>query len=1098
MNTNKRSLSVFCGSFLILALMVLFSAGVNAQVANAGTVLGTVTDPSGAVVAGAAVTLRNVGTGNTFSATTDQYGQYNFLVVPVGSYELIASKSGFKRQIRSAFAVHAAEYMRVDMALSVGAVSEEVTVSEAPAVVNTVTANEGNTVTGQQVNSLPLTNRVFTQLVLLEPGVSQAVDETPGFGSNSSVGFSVNGVRPDENNLLIDGVRNVDTFGGNAFVAPNLFAIAEFRIESNDYTATAGRSAGAQVDLISRAGTNNFHGDVFEFLRNDTLNAMNRFSTSNPENRYNDFGYDVGGPIKKDRLFFFWSQEWRRIIQSAGPSITVTPTALERSGNFSNWVGGPIIDPNTGLQFQGNIIPQNRLDKNALLLLQTYFPLPTPGFNFQGTYNFISEVPDYTRWREESIRVDAKLSNKLYLYGRYTQDSVLLDNPYGLWHENPFPNVGGSAQNFPMNNWSVHLTYTPKPNFISEFTTGMYFANDKALQNDPLSSKSRASGLSLQQAFPLDEGNRIPTLYFNGGYTGIVEQWFFHNDAYSIPFQFDNTWIKGRHTFRFGLVFTPEGKSELANPSSNNTNGTFTFSGDYTNNAMADFLLGDAYNYTETALDPFGKYRWYNLEPYIEDQIKLRPNLTLTAGLRYEYYQPEYEKNNMFGAFSPSLFNPSKAPTVNPDGTLVPGTGDPLNGIIVAGKNSPYGRALFPSHTNAFAPRIGLVWDPFSNGKTSVRAGYGIFYDRWGSYSQFGAFNPPFNSSVNIYGTSLDNPAGVAGTLYASGLSAALPPWKYPSVQKWSLSVQHEVLKDTTVSIAYVGSKGSHLLGYLDINQPKPNPLIADYTISPDYVRPYQGWSGITAYTNIFDSNYNALQASLIHRLKHGVSVQVSYTYAKALTDNSGPNSVNPSFPQDSYNIKAEYGPSDFDLRNVLALNYTWDIPFARSTKGVTKALLDGWQLSGITMFQSGAPGTIVFLNDNAGIGSWNERADQVGDPFKVGPVAGNPGCQAPSKLNTFANWFNPCAFAQPAVGTFGDSRRGSVYGPGFQNWDMGIMKDFRLREPVSLQFRLEAFNIFNHPNWGTPDYYIDDPNYSTVSSATAPRIVQAGLALKF
>ena len=1094
--TNKHSFPVLGWASLIFVL-VLFSVA-NAQVANNGSVMGIVTDPSGAVVPGASVTLRNLGTGNTFSAETDPYGKYSFQSVPVGQYELLAAKEGFKKNVRSAFAVHAAEYVRVDAALAIGATSEEVTVTEVPPVVNTVTANEGNTVTGQQINALPLTNRVFTQLVLLEPGVSQAIDETPGFGSNSSVGFSINGVRPDENNLLIDGVRNVDTFGGNAFVAPNLFAISEFRIESNDYTATAGRSAGAQVDLISRPGTNTFHGDAFEFFRNDKLNAMNRFSTTNPENRYNDFGYDVGGPIKKDRLFFFWSQEWRRIIQSSGPSITVTPTAAERSGDFSNWAGGPVVDPATGLQFKGNVIPQNRLDKNAELLLQYYFPMPTPGYSYAGAYNYISEVPDYTRWREESVRIDAKLTNKLNLYGRYTQDSVLLNNPYGLWHENPFPYVGGSTQNFPMYNWSVHLTYTPKTNFITEFTWGMYFANDKALQNGPLSSKSRAPGLNLQEAFPLNEGDRIPTLYFGGGYTGIVEQWYFHNDAFSIPFQSDNTWIKGRHTIRFGLVFTPEGKSELANPSSNNTNGTFTFSGDYTNNAMADFLLGIAYNYTETALDPFGKYRWYNLEPYVEDQIKLRSNLMLTAGLRYEYYQPEYELHNMFGAFSPALFDPSKAPTVNSDGSIVPGTGDPLNGIIVAGKNSPYGKALFPSHTNAFAPRIGIAWDPFSNGKMSIRAGYGIFYDRWGSYSQFGAGNPPFNSSVNIYSTSLDNPAGVAGTLYAPSLSAAMPPWKYPSVQKWSLSVQREVLADTTASVAYVGTRGTHLLGYLDINQPQPNPLIANYTISPDSVRPYLGWSEITAYDNIFNSNYNALQASVIHRLKHGVSFQVSYTYSKALTDNSGPNSLNPSFPQDSYNLKAEYGPSDFDLRHVLAFNYSWDIPFARTMTGIAKALLDGWQLSGITMFQSGAPGTIVFLNDNAGIGSWNERADQVGDPFKPGPVAANPGCQAPAKLHTFDNWFNPCAFAQPTPGTFGNSRRGALYGPGFQNWDMGIMKNFPIREPASLQFRLEAFNVFNHPNWGPPDYYIDDPNFSTVSSAKSPRIVQAGLALKF
>ena len=296
--------------FLMIMMAVILSMDVflAAQVANTGTVLGTVTDSSGAVAPGVAVTLRNTENGQAYKVQTDESGEFRFLTVPAGQYELTAEKAGFAKTVYSLFAVHAAEPARVDLVLKVGSTSEEVTVTEgAPPVVNTVTANEGNTITGEQVNTLPLTNRVFTQLMDLEPGVSKPVDVTPGFGSNSAVDFSVNGVRDDENNLLIDGVRNVDTFGGNAFVAPNLFAVSEVRIENNDYTATAGRSAGAQVNLISRSGTNKFHGDVFEFFRNDLFNSMNRFSTTNPENRYNDFGYDVGGPIKKDRIFFFWS-----------------------------------------------------------------------------------------------------------------------------------------------------------------------------------------------------------------------------------------------------------------------------------------------------------------------------------------------------------------------------------------------------------------------------------------------------------------------------------------------------------------------------------------------------------------------------------------------------------------------------------------------------------------------------------------------------------------------------------------------------------------------------------------------------------------------
>ncbi len=1110
----------FAVGCLFLALLAFaLTPFLSAQSANDGSVLGVVSDSTGAAIPGVTVTLRDIQKGSTLSAATDGAGNFEFQVVPAGEYALAASKGGFKQNVHAAFAVHASEHVRVDSVLAVGAITETVTVSEAPPVVNTTTANEGNTVTGEQVNTLPLTNRVFTQLVTLEPGVSAPLDVTPGFGSNSGVSFAVNGVRPDENNLLVDGVRNVDTFGGNAFVTPNLYAVSEFRVESNDYSATAGRSAGAQVNLITRSGTNRFHGDVFEFFRNDKLNAPFRESGGvKPENRYNDFGYDVGGPIKEGKLFFFWSQEWRRIIQSGGIHPLMTPTDAERAGDFSALLTPTcpgvdpvtIIDPDTpgSPAFPGNIIPSDRINHNASLLLDTYFPRP----NLTGDpcSNYTSQDPDYTRFREEQLRIDAKLTDKLSLFGRFTQDSVLLYNPYGLFGENPYPQVGGSTQNFPIYNWSVHLSYAPTPTFFMEFTTGMYFGNDKSLANGPLSSRSRAPGLNIQEVFPLNEGNRIPTIFIGGGggFSGIVEQWFFHNDAFSVPFQSANTWIRGRHTVRFGVDFTPEGKSELANPSNNNTNGSFNFDGSITGSGLSDMLLGTAINYTETALDPFGKYRWYNLEPYVEDQIKLK-NVTLTAALRYQYYQPEYETHNNFGAFVPSLWGPNKAPTVNPDGTIVPGTGDLLNGIVVAGKNSPYGRALFPGHRNAFAPRLGVAWDPLGNGRTSVRAGYGIFYDRWGSYSQFGLASPPFNSSVSITNASLDNPGGTAGGLFPSGLNAPLAPWKYPSVQKWSLSVQREVFHDTMATIGYVGTHGTHLLGNIEVNQPAPSVAVAEGSIATDAARPFRGFSSIQGWANIFNSNYNSLQASLVHRLKHGLSFQASYTYSKTLTDNSGPNAY-PSFPQDSHNIHGEYGPAVFDLTHILTFNYSWDLPFFKGRHGLTKTLLDGWQLSGITSFQSGQPLTAFFFGDPAGVGFFGkERPNQIANPFVAGPVPSNPdascattvsqGGRAADRVRTRDNWFNPCAFAQQDLGTFGNAHQGSMRGPRAQNWDLSLMKNFALRESTGLQFRAEAFNLFNHPNPATPDTAIDDgQSFSKIFGSLSPRILQFSLALKF
>lgn len=1096
---------------ILLAVAFLVSPGF-AQVSDAGTVLGTVTDPTGGVVEGALVTLRDPASNASYRTTTDATGEFRFTAVPAAAWELTVEKQGFRKVVHSAFPVHAGEPAQVNVTLPVGSVTQEVTVTGAPPVINTVTANEGNTITGQQVNSLPLTNRVFTQLISLEPGVSMPVVVDPGFGSNSSIDFSVNGVRDDENNLLIDGVRNADTFGGNAFVTPNLFAVSEVREDSNDYTASAGRSAGAQINLVTRSGTNHFHGDVFEFFRNNALNADNYFSTTSPEDRHNDFGYDVGGPIKKNRLFFFWSQEWRRIVVNSGPVIAETPTALERQGNFSQSPIQP-IDPTTGQPFPGNTIPESRIDPNAQLLLSTYYPEPTPNYNLDNLYNFISEAPNYTRWREELGRIDVKLSDRWSLFGRFTQDSNQLVNPYGLFGENVFPYVGGSTQNFPMYNWAVHLTYTPGPSFLAQFTTGMYYADDKALENTPLASKARAPGLTLQQVYPLDELDRIPSMEFASPYSGIIEMWYFHNDAFSIPFQEDTTWTHGQHIVRFGVAYTPEGKSELANPSDNNTNGTFTFLGNYTQNPLADFMLGDAANYTETALDPFGRYRWYDLEPYVEDQFKARRNLTVTLALRYEYYQPERELKNMLGGFDPALYDRTAAPVVDPSGVIT-AAGNPLDGIIVAGHNtypgansSPWGQSLFPSHKLGFAPRVGIAWDPFSNGKMSVRAGYGIYYDRWGSYSQFGAYNPPFNSSVNINNTSLDDPGGVAGTSYPPGLNTALAPWKYPEVQKYSLSVQREIAPDTAGAIAYVGTRGEHLLGFYDLNQGQPNAQVAaaedagNAAPNPDYLRPYQGFGSIDAYATIFSSNYNSLQASLIHRLSKGLSFQVSYTYSKVLTDNPGPNGTqyNTTFPQDSYNLRAEYGPADFDRTHILSFNYSWKLPLFQEMHGAAKAALAGWQLSGISEFQSGAPLNVSLPNDQAGVGSYNQRPDQIANPFRAGPVAANPTCSAPSQVRTLANWFNPCAFVPAALGSFGDESPGSFRGPYFQDWDMGLAKNITVRETENLQFELEAFNAFNHPSWGEPNLsWSNGAPLGAITSATSPRLLQLSLSFSF
>ena len=1078
MDNNKSRL------ILPLVLMLSYIAVCSAQIKNTGAVLGRVTDPTGAIVPNAAVSLRNVDTGAVLKAQTDANGDYSFPVVPVGKYELSVGSTGFKTTMLRDLAVSAVDNVRLNVALELGNVVEQVAVEAVAPTVNSVTAGLGDTVVGKQIQNLPISSRIFTQLIFLEPGVvSQNPEGGGGFGSNSTANFSLNGVRSDQNNLQIDGIRNLDTFGGNAFVSPNLNSLQEFRIENNSYSAATGRSAGGQVNLITRSGTNDFHGSAFEYFRNDKLNARNFFASEKPENRYNNFGYTIGGPIKKDKLFFFWSQEWRRIIESTGTRTATVATDAQRNGDFGALLPDRVIkDPDTGQPFPGNVIPAGQIDPNAQLLLNTYFPRP----NFQsGALNFTASNPDTTFWREESARVDFRPTDSIGLFARFTQDGANLKNPFELFNSNVLPNVGGSIQDFPIYNGAFNFTYIPKPNFIAEFRWGFYKGNDKKLEHTADSNRNRAPGLNIPELFPFNEQNRIPQLAFSQGYAGIRLPWPFHNYAYSMPFEGHFTWIKGLHTVRWGIGVTREGKGEVASATGNLTNGSFVFDGSATGDALADFLVGRAFSYTETAEDPFGVYRWVNVEPYVEDQMKLKSNITLTLGVRYTYYQPEVEKNNIQNYFDPKQFDPSKASVVGPDGLVVPGTENVMNGLVMPGQNDPFGKATINSQTTNFAPRVGLVWDPSSKGKMAVRVGYGIFYDRWGSFSQFSSTNPPFTEQVQVFNTLLSHPGQRPGggasekPVYPVALRTNITPWKYPQVQKWSAGFQYDFGNNLGAEVTYVGTKSTHLIGLLDMNQIVPNPLVASGDISPNAVRPFPGFSSITSWGTNRNATYNGLQASVRRRVGAGLAFQAAYTFSKTLTDASDVWGG----PQDSRNIRAEKGLASFDARHVFIANYVWDVPLGKDSSGVARAVLGGWQVSGITRFQSGSPLTVSAPGDIAGIGAGGQRPDLIGKPS--GP-------------KTLASWFNTGAFALPPPLTFGNEGVGVIRGPGINNWDFAVYKLFRITERVSTQFRAQFFNIFNHTQWFGVGTGFGSGSFGQVVSARSPRVIQLGMELQY
>lgn len=1062
------------GFFPVPALILLFlsvSGSIFGQALNFGNISGTVKDPSGAGVPQSKVHLIRTETNTAREFTTDAQGNYRVLDVAPGTYRIEFEHEGFSREVRDAVTVNAGQSLRIDANLKIGTVSDTVKVEETVAQVDTNTANVGSTVYGTQVRELALNTRSFTQLMTLQPGVASSQAQQPGFGSNTSVPFSFNGAGQSSNNWLVDGSRNIDTYNGNNMTMINLDAIAEVRIERNAYSSEYGRNAGAQINVITKSGTNDFHGSLFEFFRNDKLDARNFFASGKPERRYNNFGGTVGGPIVKDKLFFFLSNEYRRIIQSTGTRTTIVPTAAQLAGDFSG--GRSIKDPTTGLAFQGNRIPANLLDPNAVSFLKTYYVPLTPGFQ-QGALNFTSSAPDTTNYRSGLGRLDYNVSPTLTLFGRYNLDSTRLYSPFGLFSSNPMPGPAASQQGWIASTANFSSTWSPKPNLLNEFTTA-WFHLSIGIGMLPGAARSLDPSFNVPRVFDTqtDSSLFIPSINLGQGYASNAIAWPQNISGYTYEI-FDNvSYIAGNHAFKFGGYFDRENKTQ--NNSNPNNNGTFTFDGSASGDALADMLLGRAYQYTESSAHLSGSLRFSNVEAFAQDQWRATPRLTITYGMRYEFFQPEADSAGTISYFDKTRFVQSQAAQVLSNGQIVPGTQNFGNGIVVAGKNAPYGYAITNSQRLNFSPRAGFSYALTKDNLTVLRGGYGKFYDRWPQYASSARNNYPFNQSVSIFNTNFSNPAQGSLRIFPIGLTSFESPWKVPYLQKWSLGFQRQLPGSVVLDASYVGSKGTNLILSEDINQPIASAQVATGGVSPNAVRPYPGFASITTYQTRGDSYYHSLQVSVVKRMTHGFSVNGSYTWSKSLDDLSTP--LNIYAP-----LSVERAVSSFDRTHVFTASYIWEIPYARNLSGFGKKLLDGWQVSGITSIESGNPITPVITGDRAGTGGGSQR------PNISGPI---------TLPQTQYQWFAG-AFSVPAPGTFGNAGRALFRGPGFANTDLSFSKRTAIRESIMLQFRAEFFNIFNHTQWVGVGATVASGTFGQITSARDPRITQLGLRLTF
>ena len=1062
-----------------------------------GNLRGTITDPSGAVVAHATVTAMQSETGLRRAASSGRDGAFVITELPVGHYRLQVEAKGFQRYLQEGISLNVNETATVPVRLKVGTEKQEVTVRANAQLIQPTVTSLGKAVLSRELLSLPLDGRNFSQLGVLQPGV---VPITPGLAQaggslREGQAYAVNGQRPESNNFLIDGASNFSSVDGGFILKPPIDAISEFRILTNGANAEFGHSAGSTTNIITRSGSNRFHGAAWEFLRNDAMDARNYFAPQVEPLKQSQFGGTLGGPIRKDKTFFFAYYEGFRNRQGETQSATV-PSLLERQGNFSQTIDpstgkvNPLINEFTGQPFPGNQLPF--INPIAHNLLQ-FFPLPNRGPN-----TFTTTQSLHLDSEQFGARVDHYLSPADTLNFRYMfSNSSTLD---------PLSTSGANLPGFPVGedqraqNFVGQETHTFSPSMIG--VARFSFLRNKFLLDQHLNQTlPSALGFQYQPTLPVAAGP--PFLQVNG-YASIGDPITGPRETYQNSFDWSGslTWVRGQHEFKLGGGFQHNQINVLQGIASN---GFFVFAPFPISNAFASFLFGQPVFFLQGGGDLSRGLRGNSSNAYAQDTYKLTRRLTLNLGLRYELPSPYTEIHNRQNLFVPGA--QSKVFPNAPAGLLYPGDSGVPGGLI-------------PTDKTTFAPRVGLAWDPTGEGRWLISSAYGMFYEPYytgvGGPLQDPISAPPYLQTPQVNLPNFANPFGGANP-FAPGfsqpmtllvLNSRLP---LPYAQDWNLNVQRSFGADWLFQIGYVGTNGVKLPRFIEGN---PTVYVPGQS-TEDNVNQRRLYSGCTLASpnncvygsvgeiaGVANSSYNALQTSLRKRFGHGLSFLASYTFSKSIDDVSSLNITGSAsqpvagendLPQNPFNLAAERGRSMFDARHRFVLSYEWSPPWWKQGHTWYQRVLGNWQLNGITTYMSGTPFTVFDSQDVSLVGTAPEitgfssnRPNLVGDP-NSGP-------------HTVQEWFNINAFQRlnpvTQAGQFGTAGRNIVQGPGYQNWDFSAFKNIPIAEAKQLQLRAEVFNIFNHANFRLPDSDISSPTFGQIQEAQPPRLVQ--LALKF
>ena len=1088
---------------VLAALATAFIAPALWAQETTGNITGTVRDGTGAVLPGVTVTVRNTATGFTRDYVTGGEGVYNATLLPVGPYELTYALSGFQTASLKNVALHVNDRLNLDVALAAGGLTETVEVSASTQIQATPAVQ--NLMGPTQLQELPLNNRNFVQLATLVPGVTSSLSDEVGVGLASTVSISINGARRNGVNWLVDGASNVDV-GSNITLlsTPTLESVEEFKIITSSYAAEWPRSGGGVINVVTKSGTNEFRAVVYEFTRNDALNANSFFRkqagcqadgtcSQDPNSvalrseparlRYHNYGFTFGGPLQRDKLFFFYSQEWRNI--SRAPA-SVTANVVDPA-----WLSDPA---------NANYVAPAQRDPNAVALLSA-FPAPNLGSN-----RFISSRPNDQDTRQEVLRLDYNLNSKWRLMGRFTHDLSRTTEPGGLFTNTPLPDIATTETDVPGRVGVLNVTTTLSPVTLNEFSF-QYSANDISSTNPDGTRIQRSDypGLNVPEIYAGNPGNVFPTVNISGLSLATASQLFdIEYRNYTIA---DNLSLqRGSHSIKLGGLAAFEAKNENA---SSNTQGRFDFAAGGGFTAFQNFMRGNAdgacgasCSYTEAQNDVVAHLRFPRYELYVQDSWKVKPNLTFDAGLRYSLYMPMEDTEDALTNFVPARFVRANAPRfTSPAATAIDvTTGDLLNGIVVAGSTSPHGRSIYDLDKNNFGPRLGLTWDPQGDGQTLLRAGFGIYYDQAlvGIFEQNAFTNPPLTANVNVLNARLSNPGAgtTATTRGVVNLIATSDPFVTPRITQWNVGAQRQLYRRGVIDVSYVGSRGDNLVQPVDVNQAQPADVVA-LAGAVNAARPFPGYGVINIRQTTARSRYHGLLVNFRHDGGRAGLLNVSYTLSQTKATASNDRDAI-DLPQNPLDLEAEYAPARTDRTHVFTANYVYELPFFREAKGLSKALLGGWQLSGITQFWSGLPISRV-VNGTTNGSRRGIRVDQVSDPS----------ASLPANVPGGVYWFNPAAFAPPADGSYGNTGRAIFRLPGVNQWDLTLSKNWYPSGKTRVQFRADFINAFNHTQLDpvaiqnvctvaatATSCAASTGSFGQITATRAPREIQLGLKL--